>query len=287
MVLDTPALLGLVIYAIVISWLSWLLFRMLFPPHASPATLHIKDYGEDRRKIPYVAPCAIPEHIVCKEKYILNSRGMLLHTCEWWPQHVGDKPRALVVQCCGFADSNTFLPMTRSIRLAQQGFAVVGMDPEGHGRSDGLHAYVPSFAAIVEDYWQWFTRDIRSNSAYAGLPTFLLGESMGGNVVVQLLLRDGLEQTNYFQGAIMLAPMLEVSPRMKPPEALVTFLRHLAPFLPTLPVTPTKDLLSKAFRRAEVLAMAQKAPYGYRLKPRLGTALQVRQLEACRRFWKT
>lgn len=283
MVLDTPALLGLVIYAIVISWLSWLLFRMLFPPHASPATLHVRDYGEDRRKIPYVAPCAIPEHIVCKEKYILNSRGMLLHTCEWWPQHVGDKPRALVVQCCGFADSNTFLPMTRSIRLAQQGFAVVGMDPEGHGRSDGLHAYVPSFAALVEDYWQWFTRDIRSNSAYARLPTFLLGESMGGNVVVQLLLRDGLEQTNYFQGAIMLAPMLEVSPRMKPPKALVTFLRHLTPFLPTLPVTPTKDLLSKAFRRAEVLAMAQKAPYGYRLKPRLGTALQVRQMEAPRR----
>ncbi|VAH92520.1 unnamed protein product [Triticum turgidum subsp. durum] len=33
------------------------------------------------------------------------------------------------------------------VRLAQAGYAVYGMDYEGHGKSDGLRGYVPSFDA--------------------------------------------------------------------------------------------------------------------------------------------
>ena len=170
--------------------------------------------------------------------------------------------------------------MPRSIRLAEQGFVVVGMDPEGHGRSDGLHAYVPSFPTLVEDYWQWFNREIRTNPAYEGLPVFLLGESMGGNVAIQLLLRDRTENKKsnkkcFFAGAVFLAPMVKISPAIKPPEFLVNLLKQVAPFVPTLPVAPTKDMLAQAFRRPEILEMARGSPYGYRMKPRLGTALQV------------
>lgn len=38
-----------------------------------------------------------------------------------------------------------------AIRLAKAGFGVYGMDYEGHGKSEGLHGYVPSFDAVVTD----------------------------------------------------------------------------------------------------------------------------------------
>lgn len=280
MVLNTPAGLVLATYALVITWMAWYFFRMLWGRHPQEENM-VKHYGEDRRRVPYAAPCPIPSHISLTEKFIRNARGMLLYTCAWHPSHI-ERPKALIFQCCGFADTNTFLPMMRSIRLAEQGFVVVGMDPEGHGRSDGLHAYVPSFPTLVEDYWQFFTKEIKTNPAYAGLPVFLLGESMGGNVAIQLLLRDRTEKKKnpkrrqcFFAGAIFLAPMVKISPAMKPPECLVNLLRHVAPFIPTLPIAPTKDVLARAFRRQEVLEMARNSPYGYRMKPRLGTALQV------------
>jgi alpha-beta hydrolase superfamily lysophospholipase len=66
----------------------------------------------------------------------------------WEPQ---DQPaRAVVLQCVGYGDSNTFLPMLRANRLAQRGFVVVGKDYAGMGRSDGLHAYVPCFPTLVQ-----------------------------------------------------------------------------------------------------------------------------------------
>lgn len=275
MVLHTPAGLVLAAYALGITWVAWHFFRMLWGRHSS--TVNVKHYGEDRRKCPYIAPCPIPSHINLTERYIMNERGMLLYTCAWRPTHI-EKPKGLIVQCCGFADSNTFLPMSRSIRLAEQGFVVVGMDPEGHGRSDGLHAYVPSFPTLVEDYWQWFNQKIKTNPAYKDLPVFLAGESMGGNVAIQLLLRDRVENKKskcFFSGAVLLAPMVRISPDMKPPEFLVNLLKIVAPFVPTLPVAPTKDVLAQAFRRPEILEMARGSPYGYRMKPRLGTALQV------------
>jgi hypothetical protein len=37
------------------------------------------------------------------------------------------------------------------IRLAQAGYAVFGIDVQGHGKSDGLQAYIPSFNDVVDD----------------------------------------------------------------------------------------------------------------------------------------
>jgi hypothetical protein len=42
------------------------------------------------------------------------------------------------------------------IRLAQAGYAVFGLDVEGHGKSDGLQAYIPSFNNIVDDTISYF-----------------------------------------------------------------------------------------------------------------------------------
>lgn len=38
------------------------------------------------------------------------------------------------------------------MRLVKAGYAVYGMDYEGHGKSEGLQGFVPSFDALVTDY---------------------------------------------------------------------------------------------------------------------------------------
>jgi hypothetical protein len=65
-------------------------------------------------------------------------------------------------------DSSSFLPQLvlrrlwvlnvagTGIRLAQAGYAVFGLDVEGHGKSDGLQAYIPSFNNIVDDTISYF-----------------------------------------------------------------------------------------------------------------------------------
>jgi alpha-beta hydrolase superfamily lysophospholipase len=42
------------------------------------------------------------------------------------------------------------------IRLAKAGYAVFGIDVQGHGKSDGLQAYIPSYNDIVDDCIAFF-----------------------------------------------------------------------------------------------------------------------------------
>lgn len=42
-------------------------------------------------------------------------------------------------------------------QLAKAGFAVYGIDNEGHGKSSGLQGYIPSFDGIVNDCSDYFT----------------------------------------------------------------------------------------------------------------------------------
>lgn len=42
-------------------------------------------------------------------------------------------------------------------RLAEAGFAVYGIDYEGHGKSAGLEGYIPSFDDLVNDCSNHFT----------------------------------------------------------------------------------------------------------------------------------
>jgi len=43
------------------------------------------------------------------------------------------------------------------IRLASAGYAVFGMDYEGHGRSMGSRCYIKKFANVVNDCYDYYT----------------------------------------------------------------------------------------------------------------------------------
>jgi alpha-beta hydrolase superfamily lysophospholipase len=97
-------------------------------------------------------------------------------------------------------------------RLAQAGYAVYGVDFEGHGRSEGLQGYVPSFDVLVSDCDAFFAAVVAS-TANTDLPRFLLGESMGG--AVALLLHRA--RPSYWTGAVLVAPMCKVHTCMRLP----------------------------------------------------------------------
>lgn len=43
------------------------------------------------------------------------------------------------------------------IRMASAGYAVFGMDYEGHGRSKGARCYIKKFGNIVNDCYDYYT----------------------------------------------------------------------------------------------------------------------------------
>ena len=77
------------------------------------------------------------------------------------------------------------------------------LDSEGHGKSDGLWAYIKDFSVLVDDNYRF----IKSIKEYEHLKTFLWGDSMGGATAIKLFEKN----QNIASGAVLVAPMIKIS----------------------------------------------------------------------------
>lgn len=150
------------------------------------------------------------------------------------------------------------------------GFACFALDIEGHGKSQGLKAYVPNVDLVVQDCLSYFN-SVKQDPSFNGLPCFLYGESMGGAICLLIHFAD----PNGFDGAILVAPMCKISDKVKPRWPIPQILSLIARFFPTLPIVPTQDLLSKSIKVEEKKIIADVNPHRYRGKPRLGTVVEL------------
>ena len=110
--------------------------------------------------------------------------------------------------------------------LNEAGFAVLAADMRGHGRSGGRRGHISSFEALMKDISIIIEE---AGRLFPGLPVFLYGQSMGGNLVINYALRRG----NGLKGIIASSPLLRTAtppPRWK--HLLGKCLRGLLPFLP-------------------------------------------------------
>lgn len=119
-----------------------------------------------------------------------------------WTPHI--EPRAQVTIIHGLGEHGG-----RYIRLAphlaRQGYCVAAFDLPGHGRHPGKRGAIASYSSLIDELEQileW------SEQQRKGLPVFLFGHSMGGNLVVNYLLRRNMLP----QAAIASSPMF-VSPK--------------------------------------------------------------------------
>ncbi|XID94847.1 alpha/beta hydrolase [Paenibacillaceae bacterium WGS1546] len=94
-------------------------------------------------------------------------------------------------------------------RLNREGYAVIGFDQRGHGRTVGQRGHTPTYDALLEGVD--FLLD-EADRRYPGAPRFLFGHSMGGNVTLNYLLRKQPE----IRGAVVTGPWLMLA--FKPPS---------------------------------------------------------------------
>ena len=109
--------------------------------------------------------------------------------------------------------------------LNANGYAVVAIDHRGHGKSGGKRGHSPSFEMTLDDMELFIAHAKKTTNDK--LPFFLYGHSMGGNFVLNTLLRRNLRGIT---GAVVTGPLVSLS--FKPNALLVflgRFLRTLAP----------------------------------------------------------
>ena len=97
--------------------------------------------------------------------------------------------------------------------LAEKGYAVLGFDLRGHGKSGGPRGHTPSYDALKDDIASFSQQ---TEQRYAGLPHFLYGHSLSGNLVLNYALRRKPD----LHGVIATGPWLKLA--FDPPASQVT-----------------------------------------------------------------
>lgn len=89
-------------------------------------------------------------------------------------------------------------------RFAEQQFAVIAFDHRGHGRSEGKRGHIPSFESVLKDV-DLLIEEAKKTAA--GKPVFLYGHSLGGNVVLNYIIR----RKPLIKGTIASSPWLKLA----------------------------------------------------------------------------
>eukprot|EP01018_Ginkgo_biloba_P022580 Gb_13033 [translate_table: standard] len=207
--------------------------------------------------------------VKASQSFYESPRGLTLFTRSWQPLRE-EPPSALICMIHGYGNDISWTFQNTAIYLVQMGCAAFAIDLEGHGLSEGLRAYVPSVDNVVHDCSSFFN-SVANKPQYTNLPRFLYGESMGGAIC---LLIHFMEPAGW-DGAILVAPMCKISPKVRPPWPIPEILSFLSIFAPTLPIVPTEDLVEKSVKVPSKRILARRNPRRYTGKPRLGTVLEL------------
>jgi acylglycerol lipase len=182
--------------------------------------------------------------------------------------------RGVICLCHGYMDNISFLKRIEYQRFVQKGFAVVMIEYEGHGRSDGPITLISNWDTMIHDVEQYF--DEITSTKFAGTKKFLMGESMGGAIVYDVMNRN----RSSYEGVIFVCPMVKVL--NTPPAWVVKIFYSIvgAPgsvnFLSMMPWAPSKGSIPDlSFKDKKKMALATSAPTSYGRKPRLATAREL------------
>jgi len=107
--------------------------------------------------------------------------------------------------------------------LSAAGYALLGFDQRGHGRSAGQRGHIPSYEALLDDIALLLEQAM---NRYPALPLFLYGHSMGGNEVINYALR----RKPALSGVIATCPWLRLA--FEPPALKVALGRMMNRIFP-------------------------------------------------------
>ena len=155
------------------------------------------------------------------QKRALDGRGLPLHYQAWEPDA---KPRAVVALVHGLGEHvGRHAPLGE--QLVRAGYALMGFDLRGHGRSGGLRGDAPSYATLLDDIdllMDWV------RTSHPRVPVFIYGHSLGGGLALNYVLRRAAR----VRGVIASSPWLRTVVKLSPLQAFLA--RTVAPIFPTL-----------------------------------------------------
>lgn len=181
-----------------------------------------------------------PESTVQETGYFTTSDGIRLFTRHWFVQGVEKKGAVIAFHGAG-GDGEYFVLLADQI--VKDGFDVFIYDYQGHGLSDGSRGDIKSFSTYVRQAIE-FMNDVAKKNV--DIPLFLLGESMGGTVVANVLAEGDISQIQSLAGIILFAPGVKLRTTNKSIKDLISFLGIILsyPFKPsrlTYDVRPVKE----------------------------------------------
>ena len=153
--------------------------------------------------------------------------GVELSARGWKPA----APKAVVVLVHGHGEHiERYQHVARA--FADAGYAMQAFDLRGHGKSAGQRGHTPQYDSLMNDITD-FVQDAQKR--YPGLPVFLYGHSMGGNLAINYVLRfpQGLK------GVIATGPWLKLA--FEPPAAQVFAVKLLNNLAPSMSIESNLD----------------------------------------------
>ena len=96
--------------------------------------------------------------------------------------------------------------------LTQAGYILFTFDIRGHGKSEGPRGHIPSYEALMQDISSLLKV---ANKQFHQLPSFLYGHSLGGNLVLNYVLR----RQSHLKGVIATDPWLRLA--FEPPRSKI------------------------------------------------------------------
>jgi len=127
----------------------------------------------------------------------------------WQPEN---HPKAVIYLVHGMGEhSGRYVHVAD--RLTKAGYAIFAFDLRGHGQSSGPRGHTPSYEALMKDISSLLEV---ADKQFPQLPFFLYGHSLGGNLVLNYILRHQPQ----LKGVIVTDPWLRLA--FEPPAFKVT-----------------------------------------------------------------
>lgn len=108
-------------------------------------------------------------------------------------------------------------------KLTDSDYSVVAIDHFGHGKTEGKRGHNPNFDAVLESISKTIEK---AKALFPSKPIFLYGHSMGGNVVINYVLK----KKHQIKGVVATSPFLTLA--FEPPKiklAVGKLLQKIAP----------------------------------------------------------
>ena len=151
--------------------------------------------------------------------------------------------------------------------LNEAGYAVLGFDLRGHGKSEGLRGHTPSYDALMDDIGRLLDE---AAQRYPGKSQFIYGHSLGGNLALNYALR----RKPPLAGVVSTSPAIRVGKPL--PATQLTLAKVMNKLRPTMQM-PNGLALDNLARDPEVIRAYKSDPLVHN---KISVRLAVEMLQA-------